>query len=139
MRTASIVSGVIAAAAFYPVTAWMMDGITLSEVSGAVQAPSVIELYLCAIVGIVVTAFLFLLTDYYTSTRFGPVRKTADASPTGHATNSSSQTYVKPARGFGSSWTATSPPASKPQNGTPASTCASVSAAPPKASLPRAR
>ena len=82
-----VVSGLIAAAAFYPVTAWMMDGITLSEVSGAVQAPSVLELYLCAIVGIVVTAFLFLLTDYYTSTRFGPVRKTADASQTGHATN----------------------------------------------------
>jgi len=82
-----IVSGVIAAIAFYPVTAWMMDDITFKSVAGAVQAPSVLELYLCAIVGIVVTAFLFLITDYYTSTRFGPVRKTADASQTGHATN----------------------------------------------------
>jgi K(+)-stimulated pyrophosphate-energized sodium pump len=34
-----------------------------------------------------VTALLFLLTDYYTSTRFRPVRKTAAASQTGHATN----------------------------------------------------
>jgi K(+)-stimulated pyrophosphate-energized sodium pump len=34
-----------------------------------------------------VTALLFVLTDYYTSTRFGPVKKTAAASQTGHATN----------------------------------------------------
>ena len=45
------------------------------------------DLYLCSIVGIAVTAALFLITDYYTSTRFGPVRKTAEASQTGHATN----------------------------------------------------
>jgi len=38
-------------------------------------------------VGIGVTALLFVITDYYTSTRFGPVKKTAAASQTGHATN----------------------------------------------------
>ncbi|HKG56044.1 MAG TPA: sodium/proton-translocating pyrophosphatase, partial [Candidatus Limnocylindrales bacterium] len=32
-------------------------------------------------------ALLFVITDYYTSTRFGPVKKTAAASETGHATN----------------------------------------------------
>jgi K(+)-stimulated pyrophosphate-energized sodium pump len=76
-----IVSGVIAAAAFYPVTKWLMDGVT----GGG--DPSVGELYLCSIVGIGVTAFLFLITDYYTSTRFSPVKKTSAASQTGHATN----------------------------------------------------
>jgi K(+)-stimulated pyrophosphate-energized sodium pump len=76
-----ILSGVIAAAAFYPITKWLMDGVT----GGG--NPSVGELYLCSIVGIGVTACLFLLTDYYTSTRFGPVKKTAKASQTGHATN----------------------------------------------------
>jgi K(+)-stimulated pyrophosphate-energized sodium pump len=76
-----ILSGIIAAAAFYPVTKWLMDGISGGE------NPSVGELYLCSIVGIGVTACLFLLTDYYTSTRFGPVKKTAAASQTGHATN----------------------------------------------------
>ncbi len=45
------------------------------------------DLYLCSLVGIAVTAALFVITDYYTSTRFGPVRKTAEASQTGHATN----------------------------------------------------
>ncbi len=48
---------------------------------------SVGDLYLCALIGIAVTAALFVITDYYTSTRFGPVKKTAAASQTGHATN----------------------------------------------------
>jgi K(+)-stimulated pyrophosphate-energized sodium pump len=76
-----VLSGIIAAAAFYPVTKWLMDGVT----GGG--NPSVGELYLCSIVGIGVTACLFLLTDYYTSTRFSPVKKTSAASQTGHATN----------------------------------------------------
>ena len=82
-----VVSGIIAAAAFYPITSWMMDGVTFSSAEGAIDAPSVMDLYLCSIVGIAVTAALFLITDYYTSTRFGPVRKTAEASQTGHGTN----------------------------------------------------
>jgi K(+)-stimulated pyrophosphate-energized sodium pump len=76
-----ILSGIIAAAAFYPVTKWLMDGVT----GGG--NPSVGKLYLCSIVGIGVTALLFLITDYYTSTRFSPVKKTSAASQTGHATN----------------------------------------------------
>src|ERR671920_1299579 len=79
-----ILSGVIAAVAFYPVTQWLMDGVSLR---GDGTAPSVGELYLCSLIGIAVTALLFVLTDYYTSTRFGPVKKTAAASQTGHATN----------------------------------------------------
>src|SRR5947208_16993514 len=79
-------SGLIAAAAFYPVTKWLMDGISFSSAS-KLDVPSVGDLSLCSLVGIVVTALLFVITDYYTSTRFGPVRKTAAASQTGHATN----------------------------------------------------
>jgi K(+)-stimulated pyrophosphate-energized sodium pump len=79
-------SGVIAAAAFYPVTKWLMDDISFSSAS-KLDVPSVGDLYLCSLVGIAVTALLFVITDYYTSTRFGPVKKTAAASQTGHATN----------------------------------------------------
>src|SRR3954451_22286611 len=79
-----ILSGVIAAIAFYPVTQWLMDGVSL-RAGGT--APSVGDLYLCSLIGIAVTACLFVLTDYYASTRFGPVKKTAAASQTGHATN----------------------------------------------------
>jgi K(+)-stimulated pyrophosphate-energized sodium pump len=81
-----IASGVIAAAAFYPVTKWLMDDISFKSAS-KLDVPGVGELYLCALVGIGVTALLFVITDYYTSTRFGPVKKTAAASQTGHATN----------------------------------------------------
>jgi K(+)-stimulated pyrophosphate-energized sodium pump len=80
-----IVSGLLAAAAFYPVTKWLMEGVTLR--SGSNSGPGVGDFYLCALIGIGVTACLFVITDYYTSTRFRPVRKTANASQTGHATN----------------------------------------------------
>ncbi|MGI8513530.1 MAG: sodium-translocating pyrophosphatase, partial [Solirubrobacteraceae bacterium] len=82
-----IVSGILAAAAFYPVTHWLMDGITFKGVSNSIDGPSVSRLYFCSLIGIGVTALLFVITDYYTSTRFGPVKKTAKASETGHATN----------------------------------------------------
>jgi K(+)-stimulated pyrophosphate-energized sodium pump len=79
-----IASGVIAAVLFYPVTQWLMDGVQLRGGGGTVTTG---DLYLCSLVGLAVTGFLFFITDYYTSTRFGPVKKTAAASQTGHATN----------------------------------------------------
>ncbi len=83
-----IVSGGVAAALFVPVTYWMVRGLgfqgTTVHASGP---PGWVSLYLCTLIGVGVTALLFLLTDYYTSTRFAPVRKTAAASQTGHATN----------------------------------------------------
>ena len=45
------------------------------------------DIYLCALIGLGVTGALFVITDYYTSTRFTPVKSTAAASETGHATN----------------------------------------------------
>ena len=85
-----IISGVISIAAFYPVTDWLMSGPLangVGEVSGALESASVTDLWLCAVIGIAVTAFLFVITDYYTSTRFRPVKTIAEASQTGHATN----------------------------------------------------
>ncbi|CAB4858820.1 unannotated protein [freshwater metagenome] len=79
------VSGLLAAVAFYPVTHWMFDGAILSTPNGS--GPSANDLYFCSLVGLGVTALLFVITDYYTSTRFAPVKKTAEASQTGHATN----------------------------------------------------
>jgi K(+)-stimulated pyrophosphate-energized sodium pump len=86
-----IVSGLIAAAAFYPITHWMMDGLQVKSdvpalLSGAKGATGV-DFWLCGLIGIGITAGLFVITDYYTSTRFRPVRTTARASQTGHATN----------------------------------------------------
>ena len=82
-----IVSGVLAAAAFAPITYWLMRNLTYTAVGESVNTPSWFHLYLCSLIGIAVTALLFGLTEYYTSTRFSPVQKTAKASFTGHATN----------------------------------------------------
>jgi K(+)-stimulated pyrophosphate-energized sodium pump len=81
-----ILAGVIAAILFYPVTKWMMDGLQYANSSRG-AAPGVGDIYVCALIGLAVTACLFVITDYYTSTRFSPVKKTAAASQTGHATN----------------------------------------------------
>jgi K(+)-stimulated pyrophosphate-energized sodium pump len=78
------VSALLSAAAFYPITKWLMDG---ALGGGSLGSTSVTDLWLCGLIGVGVTALLFVLTDYYTSTRFRPVRTISRASETGHATN----------------------------------------------------
>ncbi len=83
-----IVSGILSIAAFYPVTDWLMsDPLRLGFASAGADAVGVTDLWLCAVIGVAVTALLFVITDYYTSTRFRPVKTIAKASETGHATN----------------------------------------------------
>jgi K(+)-stimulated pyrophosphate-energized sodium pump len=81
-----IVAGGIAALLFIPVTQWMVKDLRYANAARG-AAPSAWDLYLCSLVGLAVTALLFVITDYYTSTRFSPVKKTSRASETGHATN----------------------------------------------------
>ncbi|MBM3667028.1 MAG: sodium-translocating pyrophosphatase [Actinobacteria bacterium] len=82
------VSAVLSAIAFYPITDWLMsDPLRLGFSEAGAAAVSVTDLWLCGLIGVGVTALLFVITDHYTSTRFRPVRTIADASETGHATN----------------------------------------------------
>jgi K(+)-stimulated pyrophosphate-energized sodium pump len=86
-----IVSGGLAAIAFLPISLWMMDDLHLKSsanklISGG-SVPSGLDFWFCTLIGIGITAGLFVITDYYTSTRFRPVKETARASVTGHATN----------------------------------------------------
>jgi len=76
-----LLAGVISALLFIPITNWMMGDLPGGD------APSWGDIYLCALIGLGVTGALFVITDYYTSTRFKPVKSTAAASETGHATN----------------------------------------------------
>ena len=45
------------------------------------------DVFFSLLIGIVVTALMVLVTDYYTSKKFSPVKKIAKASTTGHGTN----------------------------------------------------
>jgi K(+)-stimulated pyrophosphate-energized sodium pump len=83
-----IVSAVLSAATFYPITDWLMDEpLRLGFASASTDVVSVTDLWLCGLIGVAVTAGLFIITDYYTSTRFRPVKTISRASVTGHATN----------------------------------------------------
>ena len=83
-----VVSALLSAAAFYPITDWLMsDPVRLGLADAGADAVSVGDLWLCGLIGVGVTALLFVITDFYTSTRFRPVRTIAEASETGHATN----------------------------------------------------
>jgi K(+)-stimulated pyrophosphate-energized sodium pump len=82
-----IVSGLLSIAAFYPITDWMMSDALAFGLEAGAEPFGVTDLWLCAVIGIAVTALLFVITDYYTSTRFRPVKTIAAASETGHATN----------------------------------------------------
>ncbi len=77
-----IVAGVLALIAFYPITSWM-----LGNISEHYPALSVMKLYGSAVVGLVLTAFLVWITEYYTGTQYAPVQHVAAASTTGHGTN----------------------------------------------------
>jgi K(+)-stimulated pyrophosphate-energized sodium pump len=76
-----IVAGVIATIASYPITQWMFAGATLPK------GLTVMNLWLCVVVGMVLTGLIVWVTEYYTGTQYGPVRYVAQASTTGHATN----------------------------------------------------
>lgn len=73
-----IVTVILVAVAFYPLTTSLMadNGIF-----------STLNLYLATLVGLLVTAGMFVLTEYYTGTGYSPVQNLAEASKTGHGTN----------------------------------------------------
>ena len=69
-----VVSGVLAAVAFYPIT-------------NALMGADSTNLYLAALIGLALTAAMVVITEYYTGADYSPVRKVAAASTTGDATN----------------------------------------------------
>jgi len=77
------VSSALSAVGFYFVTQMLFP--QSIAVDGREITPS--GLYISALIGLVMTAVVVLITNYYTSTAYSPVRKIAKASETGHATN----------------------------------------------------
>lgn len=73
-----LTSAILAAIGFYPVTMILMNNNPVFEWQ---------RLYLSSLVGVFVTVGLVVITEYYTSTNYSPVKNIAAASSTGHATN----------------------------------------------------
>ncbi|MDE2482854.1 MAG: sodium-translocating pyrophosphatase, partial [bacterium] len=73
-----LVAGVLALVGFYFVT---------QNVFGTSTDVSATNIFICAVVGVLITGLITFITEYYTGTQFSPVQRIAKASVTGHATN----------------------------------------------------
>ncbi len=80
---AVITNALVSALLFWPATHLLFPaGVTIS---GVARSPT--QLYFASVIGLIMTAVVVAITNYYTSMRYRPVQKIAHASETGHATN----------------------------------------------------
>ncbi len=89
LYVALVVAGLISIALFYFITNFMVgaseaNGLTNAAKGGVNDAHN---LFFCAVLGVVITILIVAITEYFTETRYRPVRLIARASETGHATN----------------------------------------------------
>lgn len=75
------VAGILAAGAFYFASQWFL------ALPGVEQAFSAMSLFIIAVIGLLLTGLIVVITEYFTSKSFGPVKRIAAASQTGHGTN----------------------------------------------------
>src|SRR6476469_1365142 len=78
-----LTSAIVSAILFWPATHYLFpEGVTIAD---AHRSPN--DLYFASLVGLFMTGIVVVITNYYSSMSYGPVRKIAKASETGHATN----------------------------------------------------
>ncbi len=75
------VAGVLALVAYYPITSWLIGA------GDAAAKITTMSMFGCSVVGLLLTAALVWITEYYTGTEYGPVKHVASSCQTGHATN----------------------------------------------------
>jgi K(+)-stimulated pyrophosphate-energized sodium pump len=81
----TIIAAAFSAVAFYFVTNQMMGDIALQLPNGTTAGAT--EFYYATLIGLALTVAMIIITEYYTATEYGPVRRIAEASTTGDGTN----------------------------------------------------
>jgi K(+)-stimulated pyrophosphate-energized sodium pump len=83
-----IVAAVLAAIAFYPLANKFMAGVAAkATTAGAGHVIPPFNVFLLAVIGVVLTGLIVAITEYFTSKSFKPVKSIALSSTTGHGTN----------------------------------------------------
>jgi K(+)-stimulated pyrophosphate-energized sodium pump len=80
-----LATGVLSLIGLWPLTAWIVGMDTMMTVSAVSFTGK--SLFFCGFVGLMVTALIVVITEYYTGTNYRPVQSIAKASITGHGTN----------------------------------------------------
>ncbi|HTX58964.1 MAG TPA: sodium-translocating pyrophosphatase [Verrucomicrobiae bacterium] len=75
--------GMVVASVLALVGFWFAANQTFADATGVTP----IQIFICALVGILITGAITFITEYYTGSQFSPVQRIAKASVTGHATN----------------------------------------------------
>ncbi len=81
-----IASAILSLIFIYPVTQVVLGDMSKEFTFGSTTFSGT-SLYICSIIGVVITGLLIWITEYYTGTNYRPVQSVAKASTTGHGTN----------------------------------------------------
>ncbi len=80
-----IVTAITSLIILYPITDYVLGLENTYSVSG--KSFTGMNLYMCGVIGLIITGLLIWVTEYYTGTNYRPVKSVASSSTTGHGTN----------------------------------------------------
>ena len=82
-----IATAVLSLIVLYPVTMLVFGGMNTPLTTSGGDTFTPFNLYVCGVLGLIVTGLIIWITEYYTGTGYRPVKSIANASVTGHGTN----------------------------------------------------